>query len=305
MTNSLLSIAESHVFSRSATYTMMPELQHLKFESIQLVDADVYIKTIEGDIVLPRDVYVHHFIEHHRQVPNFFDYVSPKYQSRIPWLYGFFFLPIGWIGQTRHPDQSMLLRQTAAISQLKCTSDFQALVRYACCPTQLFGHFVAHQGLTSLPVGLQVDPSQPYCTCGTYQLQLRYLDQFKQVCGDDFQPHCKHIAHMHALDEPRGRLSELIYKQSLENKYKSLAYWYLPPESNEDQGELKALYIDARPMRSIEHWTRYESREVITRDKVWLFFHKAIDNGYAIKLADALPNLHSFLRMQKRKGSLA
>jgi hypothetical protein len=295
MNQTTLNVAEASVFSRTATYRLKPELSHLTLRSISVNGSDVCINTFEGEIILPKEIYIEHFLEYRQRCPDYFDYVGPRYETRVYWKPGFYFLPTGWVTRFRqcaHLD--VLVGQHNVIKTLKSMKDFHALNDMISYPGQQYGYLVAHEGLLNPLPGVDIPIETPYCTCGSFQLQWRNRDLFKSVLGEDHVPTCKHISYMHAFDELRQKSSALLCHQSELREYKTLAYWYLPPESNLDSGVLKALYINDQPMRTIEHWSLYKSNAPITQDQIWKFFHTALDNGYLIKYAMSIPTLRDF-----------
>ena len=295
-----LNVAEASVFSRAATFRLRPELAHLHFKSISLCNQDVCIDTAEGEIILPQEIYIDHFLEYRSRCPDYFDYVGPKYETRLCWKPGFYFLPIGWVTQFRHcPHPDVLVGQHNVMKTLKHFKSFNDLNDMINYPGQQYGYLVSHLGIQNPIAGCDIPVNTPYCTCGSFQTQWRHREAFKLILGEAYQPSCKHIAYMNAFDEIRTKTSELMYAQSCLRQYKTLAYWYLPPQSNEELGVLKALYINDQPMKTIDNWTFYKTENPITQDRVWKFFHTALDNGYLIKHAMALPTLSSFCRQYR------
>lgn len=300
MNQTTLNVAEASVFSRAATYRIKPELSHLTLKTIKLQDQDVCIDTLEGEIILPKDIYVENFLDFRSRCPDYFDYVGPKYETRACWKADFYFLPIGWIAQSRHcKHQDVLVGQFNIFKTLKHFKSFRELNDLISYPGQQYGYLVSHLGLETPIVDADIPAETPYCTCGSFQLQWRHREAFKQILGEDYRPSCKHITYMHAFDDLRSKTSSLLYEQTKERVYKTLAYWYLPPESNTESGVLKALYINDQPMKTIDHWTLYKTEKPITQEQVWKFFHTALDNGYLIKHAMILPTLSSFCRQYR------
>jgi hypothetical protein len=295
MNHAALSLAEGSVFSRAATYRLKPELSHLTLKEIKLKDNDVCIDTMEGEIILPKEIYIENFLEFRNRCPDYFDYVGPNYETRICWKPDFYFLPIGWVAKSRHClHKDVLVGQYTLMKTLKTMKDFHSLNDMINYPGQQYGYLVAHEGLATPIPATDIPVETPYCTCGSFQMQWRHRDEFKNLLGSSYHPSCKHIAYMHAFDELRLKSSSLLYRQTEARQYKTLAYWYVPPESNVDQGVLKALYIDDQPMRTIDHWSLYKTTQPITQDQIWKFFHTALDNGYLIKYAMSIPTLRHF-----------
>jgi hypothetical protein len=295
-----LSVAQSQVFSRAATYRLRPALEHLRITSIDLVDNQVKIETLEGDVLIPKDEYVQEFIAFRSRVPDFFDYVGPQYETRRLYRPGLFFLPIGWVAQSRLcAHQDVLLGQHTILNTLKSFSRYQELVETISYPGQQYGYLVSHEGLPSPIDDPSVPVETPWCSCGSFQGQWMRRQELRDILGSDYQPTCKHIAYLHRFDQLRSRMSVLLSEQTQRRAFKTLAWWYMPPERNGEQGVLRSVYIDDQPMRSLEHWSLYTSPEPITGDRIWSFFDTALDHGYSVKYAMALPTLRSYVLNQQ------
>jgi hypothetical protein len=294
-----LTVAESQVFSRAATYRLRPALENLKLIRIEFVDNHVKVQTLEGDVLIPRDEYIQEFTAFRSRVPSYVDYVGPKYENRRLWKPGIFFLPTGWISQSRvcgHPD--VLVGQHNVLNSLASFASYKELVDLISYPGQQYGYLVSHEGLENPVDDPSVPTETPYCSCGSFQTQWFHREELKNLLGSDYQPTCKHIAYLKRFDQLRSRMSVLLSDQAHRRSYKTLAWWYLPPIHNADQGQLRSVYIDDQPMRSLEHWSLYSSSEPITTEKIWSFFDTALDHGYSVKYAMALPTLRAYVQSQ-------
>lgn len=301
-------IAQADVFSLGATYRLLPELIGQDIRSIDSSGAKVCIDTNTTCIEVEKDRYIKNFIDFRSRTPDFFDYGGPKDQKRLLWRHGFFFLPIrqpstGRPGEA-HP---MQLIQSMLIDALGNTTNLQALLDFNANYGSRLGHFVAHQGLNSKPQGTVRLADEdwpletPVCTCGSFQKQWRYRAAFKEILGPSWTPSCKHISYMHAYEQLRNRMAQVSYQQEQSGVFKTLAYWCKPASSNESKSKLKALYIDDRASCPIGEWKVY-AKEGIDGSDAWAFFHTALDHGYAIRSAAALPNLQAYLQGDRRSS---
>lgn len=294
MAISTLSVAESHIFSRGATYRLMAGLEHLRFNSIRLEDSDVVVSTLEGDVVQSKDVYIKHYLEERQKLPNYFDYVGQDYSNRRLWKYGFSILPIGWISQNIQGIYNQLIQnQTYAINLVAGYSFYTEARDILMGNSNQYGYLVAPQGVLSSPPDVGIPLEVPYCSCGSFQVQWNHLEEFKQLCGNNFQPTCKHIRYLNAFEDLRNRHAELKIQQENQRTTKTMAYWYNPSE-----GVLRALYIDNQPSRDLKHWSFYS--KPIPGEAVWSFFDQAVAHGYSLRPAWAIPALREFINSRSQ-----
>lgn len=304
MVVSTLNVAESQIFSRGATYRLMPGLEHLRFNSIQLVDENVMVSTLEGDVVQSRDAYIDHYLEFRNRLPFYFEYVNSDYSHRKLWKYGCSVLPIGWVSQaSNHLYDDVCLGQHAILKQINKFHTIEEMTDLLYRSGRHYGHLVANYGFLSAPPDSSFPLEKPYCSCGTFQMQWNHLDQFKQVCGADFEPTCHHIRYLNEFESLRNKAAAVADYQSQVRQYKTMAYWFHPPTSQTDQGFLRCVYIDDKPMRSIDHWTLYV--KPISHCDVWSFFHQALDHGYALMHAMVLSSTKDFFKHAAKSRSVA
>lgn len=295
MTTFGFNVAESQIFSRGATYRLMPGLEHLRFNSIDMLENDVIVSTIEGDVVQSRDVYIEHFLEYRQRLPNFFEYVGPKYTPRTLWRHGLYVLFIGWQSLANsYITNDIVTQQALLMNEVGRRQEFIRLRDELNLPGNQLGHLVAHEGISSQPPDTILPLDQPYCTCGSFQMQLHHVEQFRDVCGSDFQPMCKHIRYMREFDKLRNVSSELAARQADERLSKTMAYLFFPPTDQTSSGTLRALYIDEQPSRPIEHWSVYN--RTIHHEDVWEFFFQSIKHGYMLRHASFFSSIEKFLK---------
>ena len=127
------------------------------------------------------------------------------------------------------------------------------------------------------------------CSCGSYQKQLIYQDEFKQeLCGEhgilddvqSYEPQCIHRAWYYRFREYRNAVSQL--RNSLPTGFptKCAAWWYAPPEVKGTKGYLLILYTDKGYLAKQKDWKTYRPELTLNQYDLWEYLFRMLLNEY-------------------------
>ena len=144
---------------------------------------------------------------------------------------------------------------------------------------------------------LVVPGEKPWCSCGSFQKQLKNVKELKEETFPEFQPSCIHLVWYQTFLKFREQQAALLSSLGNGRPMKCAAWWYSPmvqggPTTN---GNLQILYTDKGHLAPLDQWSLYRDPKDLrnyTQHDLWNYLFKMINAGYVSFCgATALPQI--------------
>jgi hypothetical protein len=138
---------------------------------------------------------------------------------------------------------------------------------------------------------LIVPGDKPWCSCGSFQKQLKNLKELKQETFPEFQPSCIHLVWYYTFLKFREQQAALLASLHGSRPTKCGAWWYSPMKQGGPTpfGKLKILYTNKGATVPANQWYSYNdpndpkelrSTKEYNQDDLWTYLFKMINAGY-------------------------
>lgn len=224
------------------------------------------------------------------RLPHFFAYLGPNFRGPSIWRNNCYILFKGWhyqaqgsaslissIAQRRWADKFSMLHDESKVKAALSMFDLGYLIS----PdgkTEIKAQDVLGSALSE-NTETKEEP-QPYCSCGSFQQQLRLLPQLQQEIPG-YQPTCKHMTWFARYRNYLSKRSELLESCRGNVSDKATAWYYAPPAIGEQNGNLTIIFTKHGQNAPLKYWRYYKSnREKFNETHAWDLFDSMLEQGY-------------------------
>lgn len=274
---------------------MRPDLQDEMIRAIRLDGNNVVIHGMTQDYTIDANIFKDHFTQYRGRPSQYFDHLDMNtYHYRL-WKHNCYFLPTNWLFQpsARFNDE-LLFGQYQLGTSLPEEFRFQEIADEV--EKKLYGHMVAPWGFHELPEDSDLPADTPYCTCGSFQSQWKYLEEFKSIIGPDYQPTCKHIGYMNKMSSYKDARNKLLAEQEKSREFKSAALFFRCPPNGMEESTITVLYTEDRSTAAITKWKIFNKGEGVPASQSWDLIDKMLGKGYVPYPGHKLPNLVNYMK---------
>lgn len=298
--------AQSLIYARTNIKRAYPSFDDSCISGIGIRDNDLIVMRENIEEIYDKNQVIEAFKTFTSRCPDFFSYLGPNYLGCSFWRDCSYIVYTGWHYSHQNSKHSIEAAAQRALhkhiknnitylyNRYQTNNEFAEFLEN----TSVFnetgehitsiGHLIAPNGFKFAGETLQpennnseTESNEPYCSCGSFQYQLKNLALFqKEIPG--YKPVCKHLTwYQKHLDyySKRTLLAEQIRAGKAPNK--AVAWWYAPPANNQN-GKFVMLYTkhSMGPSAPFKMWKAYEPDSHFTQHDVWDLFDRMIDNGY-------------------------
>ena len=309
MSNNDFNFAQSLIYSRSNIKRTFSDFDDTDIAGIYAKESELVIVRNDGtEQQYPINPVKEQYKSFTGRFPNFFAYMGPNNRGLSLWKNNAYIIFKGhnysYQGskftsaaqlQTRFADKLCLIQTQEQVEQFLADYDLGYLIS----PDGLIPEKPKFNIFSTTEQIVDNEEPKPYCSCGSFQGQLKNLDQFSAELGD-YQPTCKHHAWVRRYRTLLSRRAELISNARGSLITKATAWIYSPPKTVQDKGRFLVIYTDKGHMATADKWRLYKPGEKFTEDDVWDLFESMVDNGFVPYPVTAMPHLNHLFDQFRR-----
>ena len=324
-----LNEAQACIYSKSNIVRAYPDIEAMSIKDIRKKHGKIIIN---DETKLDPKPIQEAFTEFINRVPNFFEYLSPTGCALTPWRDQHYVLWKGWKYQYPYRKNLVGLQKFCiekGIHKIPYIDGLQALIQPTAginCklhdqevlkPFKLpfeeadLGYVIAPDGrgkgvaeidlLTPFKEDVdedevkekEVSEPEPWCSCPSFQRQLRHAAQYKEEIKD-FRIGCKHLSWIRKFRHISGLRTKLHEEAPGHMPNQAVAWGYKPPTTEGLPGQFKLLYTKSGYMASPRDWRWYKPEQSFTEEDAWPLFTNMLNNGYTYYTGSSLSQIAQF-----------
>ena len=311
--------AQASIYSKSNLRRAYSDFDDTDIVGIQLAPEHVIIVRQDGtEQVYDRTPVINAYQAYTSRLKDFFSYLGPNYRGPSIWHNNSYVLFKGWHYSHKlgYLSEAAKLQRTLADKLIHIKDQIKLLTLLQSDQTDM-GHLVAPDGFyipnptidfdapePELETGTNDSQSyetDPYCSCGSFQRQIKALDQFQEEIKG-YKPTCIHLTWMKRYRQLLAKRSDVRSKCRGLVPENAVAWWYAPPEGTSDTGRFLVLYTRQGSTAPLKAWRTYKPKEIFTQYDVWDLFDSMLDNGFVPFPGSALPQLKQAWNQNNQKS---
>lgn len=310
-TSHSLNAAQACIYTRSNIARAYQGFDDTDIAGISVHGTDCIVVRRDGtEQVYDREMIKTAYRNYTGRLKDFFAYLGPNYRGPSIWRNNAYVLFKGWnyahaLGHLT-PNAKLQSHWADKFIHLSDPAKLTALLQSN--QTDL-GHLVAPDGmrLAARPIDLDSGlddhqdqepvPSEPSCSCGSYQRQLNNLSAFQEEI-QGFRPWCIHLTWFNQYRELLCKRTEVRNAARSGVPDKCVAWWYAPPADANSDGRFVLLHTKSGSQAPLTHWRTYKPNEVFTQKQAWHLFFAMMEAGYVPYPGISLPQLKEAVKKQ-------
>lgn len=304
-----LNAAQSLIYTRTNIGRAFQDFDDTEIAGIYLRDDNCLVVRRDGtEQTYPRELIKLAFTNYTNRLKDFFSYLGPNYRGPSVWHNNAYVLFKGWhhAHALGHLTSNATLQNHWADKFIHISDPAKLTALLQSDQTDI-GHLVAPDGmrLPNRPIDMdsQLDadakqdplPSEPTCSCGSFQRQLSNLSFFQEEIKG-FKPWCIHLSWFNKYRELLCKRTDARNASPSGTPEKCVAWWYQPPADSVSDGRFVLLYTNNGAQAPLSHWRYYKPKEVFTQHHAWDLFFNMMEAGYVPFPGISLPQLKSAIK---------